>query len=268
MLHELKKSLLFQELPSIQEICSPLKQLGIKHFFLCRTYYSDNTHVNFSTDGHWTEYFFQGMYELKYEISEISDHLFLEDNKISLWEMNPQNRLWQEGKQLFQVGNGISILSENTDTFVEKCCFYSDDTKVELNNFYINNIDILLKFISYFKDRAHKLIKKFENNRITIPQKYLIAETKNAEKTADTDLFLSAIQPQRFHYNNCYVTQKEARCLSWLIKGKTAEEIGFILNISRRTVEKHFANIKSKLNCYSKADLIQFGIRSGIENLN
>jgi DNA-binding CsgD family transcriptional regulator len=51
------------------------------------------------------------------------------------------------------------------------------------------------------------------------------------------------------------LTEREFQCLELYGLGKSAEKTGEILNISRRTVETHFNNIKTKLNVSSKSEL-------------
>lgn len=53
------------------------------------------------------------------------------------------------------------------------------------------------------------------------------------------------------------LTKREAQCLQYLIKGLNARETGELLYISRRTVEKHIASAKEKLNCTKKTDLVR-----------
>lgn len=55
-------------------------------------------------------------------------------------------------------------------------------------------------------------------------------------------------------------------CLFLLVRGKSAKQIASILKISPRTVETYLENIKFKLNCYSKSDLIEKAIHSGFMN--
>ena len=43
------------------------------------------------------------------------------------------------------------------------------------------------------------------------------------------------------------LTEREAEVLGWVAEGKTNPEIGFILSISPRTVQKHLEHIFAKL---------------------
>ncbi len=57
-------------------------------------------------------------------------------------------------------------------------------------------------------------------------------------------------------FSYTYFTQREADCVFHLLQGKTMTEIGQILKLSPRTVEYYLTNIKKKLNCRKKNELI------------
>lgn len=69
-------------------------------------------------------------------------------------------------------------------------------------------------------------------------------------------------------YPNFYsiLSKRESACLFYLIRGKTAQEIASRLYISKRTVEKHLENIKNKLNCNKKSEVIEKALESGLIN--
>jgi len=53
------------------------------------------------------------------------------------------------------------------------------------------------------------------------------------------------------------LTEKERACLYQLMKGKSTKEIADILGNSPRTIETHLENIKSKLHCYHRSQIIE-----------
>jgi len=63
------------------------------------------------------------------------------------------------------------------------------------------------------------------------------------------------------------LTDRELECLFYLVRGKTAKQTASLLFISKRTVESHMVNIKSKLNCATKSDLIEKAITDNLINL-
>jgi DNA-binding CsgD family transcriptional regulator len=61
---------------------------------------------------------------------------------------------------------------------------------------------------------------------------------------------------------NLYLTKREAECMFLLLKGKSINTIAAILKLSPRTIEYYLKNIKIKLNCRTKFDLIELILHS------
>jgi DNA-binding CsgD family transcriptional regulator len=68
-------------------------------------------------------------------------------------------------------------------------------------------------------------------------------------------------------YTDIKLTNRESECLFFVLRGKSAKEIAYILNISIKTVEGYIAQIKIKLNCYSKSSLIEKAISQGLMSI-
>lgn len=62
------------------------------------------------------------------------------------------------------------------------------------------------------------------------------------------------------------LTVKESECLFFWLRGKTAPEIGKILNLSNRTIEDYLEKLKNKLGCQNKAELIEKSFAMGWTN--
>jgi len=59
-----------------------------------------------------------------------------------------------------------------------------------------------------------------------------------------------------------YFTKREAQVAFYFIRGKSTIQTAKLLNLSRRTVEFYINNMKVKLNCRFKSDLISLIIQS------
>jgi DNA-binding NarL/FixJ family response regulator len=59
------------------------------------------------------------------------------------------------------------------------------------------------------------------------------------------------------------LTTRERQILKLIAEGKSSREIGGVLFISHRTVERHRANIMSKLNLSKSMDLLRYAIQKG-----
>jgi DNA-binding CsgD family transcriptional regulator len=63
------------------------------------------------------------------------------------------------------------------------------------------------------------------------------------------------------------LTPREREVLGWVAQGKSAWEIGQILNIAKRTVDEHVANAIKKLNAVNRVQAIAIAVRDGIIQL-
>jgi DNA-binding CsgD family transcriptional regulator len=52
------------------------------------------------------------------------------------------------------------------------------------------------------------------------------------------------------------LSNRQRQCAEYLLQGLTAKEISQLLNLSQRTVEHYFDNLRKRLNCKNKSQLI------------
>ncbi len=75
------------------------------------------------------------------------------------------------------------------------------------------------------------------------------------------------LKPRTYILNDTFcplpLTEKQAVCMFYLIRGKSYKEISVILNLSLRTIESHIEAIKNRMRCTSKSELIEKAIDSG-----
>lgn len=57
-------------------------------------------------------------------------------------------------------------------------------------------------------------------------------------------------------YGKMYFTKREAECMVFLLKGKTISKVAEALKLSPRTVEYYVKNMKNKIGCRTKFELI------------
>jgi DNA-binding CsgD family transcriptional regulator len=68
-----------------------------------------------------------------------------------------------------------------------------------------------------------------------------------------------------FHTGPCTnLSTQEHRCLVWVSKGKSMEEVGQIVGITRRTVEFHITNARQKLSAGNTTHAVYEAVRAGI----
>ena len=54
-----------------------------------------------------------------------------------------------------------------------------------------------------------------------------------------------------------YFSNRESQCIEHVLRGKTIKTIAKVLQLSPRTIEFYIKNIKNKLGCRTKAEIIE-----------
>ena len=65
-------------------------------------------------------------------------------------------------------------------------------------------------------------------------------------------------------YGKIRISRREAQCILFLLKSYTAEDIASALDLSARSIESYFVNIKNKLNVHHKSDILELVITGGL----
>ena len=106
-----------------------------------------------------------------------------------------------------------------------------------------------------------------------------VIQEANAQHAASTSLSNPEITPQPItklkpvslkkikvplgaQFNNTYFSFRESQCMLKLIEGKTMVRIGHDLQLSKRTVDYYINNMKKKINCRKKKELIDQILKS------
>ena len=118
----------------------------------------------------------------------------------------------------------------------------------------IPHLKLLEKFIVYFKSEMKDLIGQMKADHFNL---------KKAKREAFfkpiSELPLAWNPPEsKFLKMICPLSKREQECLELFKQGETAQSTAALLGLSSRTVEYYFTNIKNKLNCYSKRELMNY----------
>jgi DNA-binding CsgD family transcriptional regulator len=81
----------------------------------------------------------------------------------------------------------------------------------------------------------------------------------HAQDTALRVLVSEQLQPERPS-----ITPREMEVLLWTMDGKTAKEVGDLMNITERTAIQHLQNAMRKLDCNSKHQAVLKALRLGL----
>ncbi len=64
------------------------------------------------------------------------------------------------------------------------------------------------------------------------------------------------------------LTEREKEVLKLVAEGRSSQDIADMLNLSKKTVMCHRANVMSKLNIHNRANLIKYALEHGLLELN
>lgn len=241
----------------------PLAQLGIIDFQFARSFY-DRTQFNLGSNFPWLEDYYHQEF---HKIGSFNKHPARYESGIYIWNDVGDRRLFQFARDHHDIGGGITIAEKQPDG----CAFYFIGGTVDdrnITNFLVNNIGLLKKYIAYFQSENRTIIASASQHRVSLslpddPENVASNSDEScllAESQTKIEAFLKVIQPKHIYLTKdnreIMLTKAECRCLSLLLRGKTAEETATALFISKRTVEKHLERVREKLDCHNKLQLI------------
>jgi DNA-binding CsgD family transcriptional regulator len=193
----------------------------------------------------------------------------------SIWILDSESSL--NGLKLLQslgIYHGLNVVTRrNDDESIEKFIFATSCQNIEIYNFYINNFDILNRFIYYFKIKyseiiENPIIKKLSYSKFYESEMKRIESNKinhlNYTTTSTSPLinFLKETKLQSYPVitttgEEIFLSERQTECLYHLTNGKTAKEIAKCLGISYRTVQTHLNIVNEKVGSYSKSSAIK-----------
>lgn len=241
----------------INQICEPLKEnFGITSFIYQKNLL-DGSEIRLTNQPKWTQYFLEHQF---YAISGFEKHpSFYHDGHI-VWRNLTNHQPILEKCREHNIDHGITFIKK----IPEGCEFYflgTTPNRPELTNLFLNHIDLLERFILYFKEKSAPIVRKLQQHRIIIPNKYQLVKSEEKAITvlnqAISQKFLRQTQIKKMIVDaQTVISGRELDCARLLIQGKTARQIGAELFLSPRTVETHINHLKDKFNLRSKSELI------------
>ncbi len=249
----------------IKPLLKPLSQLFGISTFGYRKFFSDGRSFGLSNNLAWTTFCqenFNDRIISNYE-NEVSSALTGEKFlSFRIGEPDKSNAFLSALYEL-NIWNTLSFY-KNSGPNVEAFYFASTRDNTSAVEYCVNNIKLLERFSFYFKDKLNDIMSWKDIKRAATPTlSPLIFEKKqpiSSDENENIQKFLSSTPIQRFFFNiegqDIGLSPQEFKTLAWLSRGKSAKEVGKLLNISQRTVESYLENIKSKAEVNSRSRLI------------
>jgi DNA-binding CsgD family transcriptional regulator len=252
----------------VKEICQPLFDLtSISDFFYFRVY-NDGSRINLSTRPDWTQYVYQMDYSsiTNFDVKPSSQQADLPKSGVFLWsglgETLPSRHLknayedkLRDARNNFNIDNGLAVIQDG-DGFQDFFNFGSTRSHPGVVNYYFNHLDYLKRFIRYFANKAKLLIDNSLEKKIVLPK--VVSLTINGTK----GLFVKKEQHSSFidgteigkhlvslgENSEVSLSSRQAECMYYKYRGRSASQTANILNISVRTVEEHLKIANKKID--------------------
>lgn len=248
---DLKKhsSLLFVN--EVKQIAKPLSRANIDYFCVVRTF-KDRSRICLTTDGNWHEHFCNNKQYVK-DIFELPIDNY--ESGYFLASATANDSIHADMQYNFSINPIVAIIEKNENF----CDFYHFGAKCANNvaKDTSQNLSELESFVLLFRDKADALLKK--SQLIVFPE--WSNQKVQLSAYANTNGAKNLISLRRYVFDDgrkrSYLTHQELECLKLIaLGGKSAEEIGIILGISKRTAQAHIENMKKKFDCVRLPQLI------------
>jgi DNA-binding CsgD family transcriptional regulator len=176
------------------------------------------------------------------------------DSGWHLW----QNTLPKEQRALSEnlnLGNGVIFVNHQEDK-TEIIEFAAQADNSSIFQFYMNNTNLLKKFMIYFKQQAAELIAEAQNQDIK-PLASMVLENKLKKVDTLKNLpDMDTILYEASHPINT-LSKREIECFYYLIKGCSISEISKEISLAIPTISNYIIRVKQKLKCSSRQELVQ-----------
>jgi len=272
----------------ITQIMLPyLKRHGMTVFNYYRIY-SNSTLVRLSTDSEWTKHYFKMNYMNNLTVPP---SYIAKPKNYYIWMEEDCPLMLKDAALNFNTSNGISIAVRHKDS-IEYFCFATTlKNKTIINDFYINNLDLLNTYSLHFKDQAQSIIKLCDKNRIIFSNASLAAQTlsndleffnskqaitpahkkltklqrdcgnllsglSHKDIAAKVNLSPSTIETHLDNMKFNKITKRQFQILNLLIQGLRVKLIASRMEISPRTVEDHINKLRVKFNAKNAIELV------------
>lgn len=124
-----------------------------------------------------------------------------------------------------------------------------------------NNLPLLEKFNAYFVDEMKDALTRATENAIDltieIGDQYSISSEDESPIELAFDSRLAFLKQIGVLMDSDKISKRELEYLGYIAKGLTSAHIAKYMNLSTRTVENYIENLKHKLRCNSKNDLVK-----------
>lgn len=159
-----------ESIKTMNEICEPIlnKNLGLTAFTYCRTFH-DGTRLYISSDADWVKYYLSS--DLHNDVEHLECYAPSDNIEYALWTGFKQDKVFSTLLNQFHWWHGFSIY-ERHERYIDYFDFTAHKDCTQIVGYYLNNIDNLKDFLSYFKEKASTLINPNDKRKLMVSKKW------------------------------------------------------------------------------------------------
>ncbi|MDF2577641.1 MAG: hypothetical protein K0S74_1125 [Chlamydiales bacterium] len=252
----------------IKQLCEPLfHQFGVTfYWFFSLTETGQLTMI--TSDSNFLEYGFEN------KLVSHTPLLVKPENYVSgvYFERNLPSNLANDHYDLmsstYAYDHPITVVHKD-EQGVKGFGFFSPPSHYQIYDIYVKNEVCFQKFYLYLCDELKDLLQNayYEPmNLLEFPgNRFYDMNAANPIKQYLQSNY-HGMEFKRYVRNT--LSTQELQCLKLYFMGKTAKETAEIMNLSFRTVEHYLENVKNKLNCTTKRELIEKALCAGLISWN
>lgn len=233
----------------IQKFCAPLKEhFGVNYFWYYKITSKGRYHC-FGSHIEWMEHYYE---ERLHKANPFLRHPSNYCSGVSLIrkvDNSPFQESLNRGFKLFNVNLSLVLLERHPD-FVEGYGFGTSLDSQTAEEMYLAELPLLNLFSKQFRKEFESLIDLDEEAYVDLTSEPDFHKTPPLPKPNKVEDFL-----RKIGYFD--LSGREREILFLISKGYSARQAADHLMLSSRTVEHYIENIKNKLNCFSKRELVQ-----------
>ena|SRR3990167_5346266 len=245
----------------ISEICRPLQKLNITYF--CHVNINDQRFSALTNNPGFHRHYLNNEYynaDIHMDNNQLIKDYFIWD---SIERRGKSQQMHQDASE-FGVRHTFTILTKNHlgNNYYHFATNLSD---ASINHVYLANLDILRLFILHFTNQVNqsKLISRAYDIKFdldTDTEGYTIDSTLLGNHVLLRQEMLEEFKlGDKFQLpNGKSLTDRQLQILFLLHDGKTIHDISRILQIAEITVNKHIADIKLKVDCYTQFQMGEY----------
>lgn len=244
-----KDHVFFQLSQDVDAISAPLNTYFQIHYFAFKRTYDDGSKIYLFNHPTYYRHWFKSQYYLIGNREAKPSHY---ESGYDLWESLPDPyKLYDEGAKNFDIANGLTV-TRKYEKYCDFFFFATNSRNTHIRQLYFERRDVFEKYCDYFVSSSQDLINRAETAKIILPSPKPIELPK---PVFEINKFLKEIHSAGDE-GLCHLTVREIECAYLLAEGKSYKEIAKVFGLSPRTIEEHSHNIRHKLGCKNKSELI------------